>query len=92
MNQIQSQYKTHNLIIYYGLVYGIQFLITIILLILSIYYRKTPIIVFDSKQFNFIPLTNILCYPNDLCGSISTPIWIFICSLTFRSFANNSIR
>ncbi|XP_055371775.1 guided entry of tail-anchored proteins factor 1 [Condylostylus longicornis] len=71
----------------FGLGYVFQILGSFILIIVSIYYRYVPVIVFDDK-FNFSPFGKMIAFPTGVNNAISVPFWIFVTNFTTRCVAN----
>lgn len=74
------------ILINYGTGYCIQFLISLVLMIISLTYRNVPVIIFEDK-FNFAPFGGIMKFPTGVDGAISVPIWSFVSVFTFRTIS-----
>lgn len=85
--QSKGKRGTRNLIIKNAVPYGALFFISFLLVIISIYHRKTPVIVFES-DFNFAPFGVIMRYPTSIDGAISVPFWVFVSTFVSRSIAS----
>lgn len=75
------------LILKYALNYGIQFVFGSILVIISLYYRYNPVIVFEDR-FNFSPFTSIMNFPTGINNAISVPFWIFVNNYVSRTISS----
>lgn len=87
LNTLQSGKQTKKLIIQYGLPYGSQFCLALMLLGLSIYYRYTPVIVFDDR-FDFVPFKGLIRFPTGVDGALSVPFWAFVNSFVSKHVAS----
>lgn len=76
-----------NLIIKYALPYGAQGLLWLTIVVITVYFRKTPVIVFN-KEFNFVPFGLIMRYPTSVDNAISVPFWVFISSFVSRTISS----
>lgn len=77
----------HNLIVKYALPYGAQGLLWLTIVVITVYFRKSPVIVFD-KEFNFVPFGFIMRYPTSVDNAISVPFWVFISSFVSRTISS----
>lgn len=75
-----------NMFIKYGLSYGSQAFLTLVLVIVSIYCRGEPVIVLGDK-FDLTPFGVIMKFPTGVQGAISVPFWIFVSSFVSRTIA-----
>lgn len=87
LNNLRSAKQTKNLIFQYGVPYGCQFVLSIVLVIISLFYRYAPVIVFDTYRYNFVPFGGLIRFPTDVDGGVSVPFWIFINTYVSRHIA-----
>lgn len=87
LNTLKSGKQTKNLIVQYGVPYGSQFCLTLVLIGLSIFYRYTPVIVFDDR-FDFVPFGGLIKFPTGIEGAVSVPFWIFVNSFVSKHVAS----
>lgn len=87
LNSIKSQRQTKNLMVQYGLPYGSQFCLTLVLIGLSIFYRYTPVIIFDDK-LDLVPFSGLIRFPTGIDGAVSVPFWIFVNSFVSKHVAS----
>ncbi|XP_055696550.1 guided entry of tail-anchored proteins factor 1 [Lutzomyia longipalpis] len=78
--------STSKLVIRYGIPYGTQAVLSLVLIGISIYFRSTPVLVFDEK-FDLVPFGAIMRIPTGVPGAISVPFWIFVSSFMGRTLA-----
>lgn len=88
LNNLRSGNQTQKLILQYGIPYGCQFLLSFVLIVISIMYRYTPIIVFDGYNYNFTPFGCLMRFPTGVDGAVSVPFWIFMNSYVSRHVAS----
>lgn len=87
LNGLQSGKNTKKLMLQYGVPYGGQFVLSLVLLGLSIYYRYTPVIVFDDR-FDFVPFKGLIRFPTGVEGALSVPFWVFVNSFVSKHAAS----
>lgn len=87
IEDIKSSKSIRNLVIKFGLPYGCQGVLTLLLILTSFYHRSTPVIVFDSNLYDFTPFNFILKFPTGINGAISVPVWIIVSSFVSRTIA-----
>lgn len=88
LNSLRTERQTKSLLVQYGITYGSQFIITLALVIISIMYRYTPVIVFDRYQYDFVPFGGLIKFPTGIDGSVSVPFWIFVNSFVSKHAAS----
>lgn len=88
LNEHRQASQTKKLMFQYGIPYGCQAILSITLLVITIIYRYTPILVFNGSQFDFIPFGAILKFPTGIDGAISVPFWIFVNNYVSRHIAS----
>lgn len=88
LNEERNLNQTKKLMYQYGIPYGLQALLTVVLLSITVIYRYTPIIVFNGSQYNFIPFGPILRFPTGVNGAVSVPFWIFVNNYVSRHVAS----
>lgn len=87
LKTLKSGKQTKNLIVQYGVPYGSQLCLTLVLIGLSIFYRYTPVIVFDDR-FDFVPFGGLIKFPTGIEGAVSVPFWIFVNSFVSKHVAS----
>lgn len=87
-NQLNTGDLTQKLIIQYGVPYGLQFILTFILVVISFTYRYKPVLVFDEQKYNLTPFGSIVAFPTGASDAISVPFWIFMNSYVSRHIAS----
>lgn len=88
LNTLRSEKQTKKLAFQYGIPYGTQVALSFILLVLSIAYRYTPVIVFDAQQYDLIPFGALIRFPTGIDGGVSVPFWIFVNSFVSKHLAS----
>ncbi|CAH0556632.1 unnamed protein product [Brassicogethes aeneus] len=58
--------------------YGLKVIISLLLLIMSIYFRNTPVFTID-KSLDLAPFNYIISYPNEL-NHVSFHFWVICCT------------
>lgn len=87
LNQLNSD-QTQKLVIQYGVPYGCQIVLTLSLIVISIMYRHTPVLVFDEHKYNLTPFGGFIRFPTGVEDAISVPFWIFMNSYVSRHIAS----
>lgn len=77
LQQISGNKPTNNIIVHLGFAYGVKLLCALTLIILSLYYRYTPVFYLGDKV-NLTPFTSLICYPNEV-NYVSFYFWV-MCS------------
>ncbi|CAG9836730.1 unnamed protein product [Diabrotica balteata] len=77
-----SRNERNNLTIQLGFAYGPKVLLGFLLVILSIYYRSTPIITLDNS-IDLTPFSFLISYPHG-ANAVSFHFWILCSSATAR--------
>lgn len=62
--------------------YVLKVILLLVLLGFSIWYRYTPILLYDDR-FYFSPFGLLLSFPTDVPNSISVPVWVLVCNFSF---------
>lgn len=62
--------------------YGLKILLGVIIVVLSMYFRKEPVFVL-SKKFDLSPFTKVISYPNE-DNAVSFHFWVMCCSAVAR--------
>lgn len=88
LNELRGAKQTKNLVYQYGIPYGCQLALSFVLLIISIAYRYTPVVVFDGQQYDFVPFGSLIKFPTGIDGGVSVPFWIFVNSFMSRHVAS----
>lgn len=88
LNNLRTGRQTKNLALQYGIPYGSQIALSFALVVISIMYRYTPVIVFDTYQYQFMPFGPLIRFPTGIDGGVSVPFWIFINSYVSRHLAS----
>lgn len=86
LKKIRSENQMKKTILKYGLSYGLNAIFTLVLICISIYHRRTPIMVFP-QDYNFVPFSGLMSFPTSVSNAVSVPFWIFASSFVMRSFA-----
>ncbi|BFF97962.1 guided entry of tail-anchored proteins factor 1 [Drosophila madeirensis] len=63
--------------------YVSKVLLALILIVVSILNRSTPVIVIDLG-ISLAPFTGLLSFPTGVYNAVSVPVWAFSCNVTFR--------
>nr|CAI5817809.1 unnamed protein product [Callosobruchus analis] len=79
-----TQDKRNNWMLSLGLNYGARILFGIILIVLSVYYRHTPLFIVDNN-LDLSPFSYIISYPNGN-NSVTLHFWIMCCTAVSRLF------
>ncbi|RZB39529.1 uncharacterized protein BDFB_001263 [Asbolus verrucosus] len=77
LQQINGKKPTRNFLVQLGFTYGVKSVLVLVLIVLSIYYRYTPVFYLGDKV-NLVPFTSLICYPNDV-NYVSFYFWV-MCS------------
>lgn len=88
LNETRKESQTKKLMFQYGVPYGFQILLSLILVLITLTYRYTPVVIFDGTQYDFIPFGAIIRFPTGLNGAVSVPFWIFINNYVSRHAAS----
>lgn len=88
LNETRKESQTKKLMFQYGVPYGFQILLSLILVLITFTYRYTPVVIFDGTQYDFIPFGAIIRFPTGLNGAVSVPFWIFINNYVSRHAAS----
>lgn len=88
LNTLRSEKQTKNLALQYGIPYGTQIALSFVLFVLSIAYRYTPVIVFESQQYDLVPFGALIRFPTGIDGAVSVPFWIFVNSFVSKHLAS----
>lgn len=83
----KSQQVTRTLVIKYGLSYGSQALLSLVLLAVSLWYRYVPVLVLGDR-FNFAPFAWLMRFPTGVEGAVSVPFWTFVSSFVAKGVAS----
>ncbi|XP_017136608.1 tail-anchored protein insertion receptor WRB [Drosophila miranda] len=67
--------------------YVSKVLLALVLIVVSILNRSTPVIVIDLR-ISLAPFTGLLSFPTGVYNAISVPVWAFSCNVTFRLIYN----
>lgn len=86
LRKIRSENQMKKTILKYGLSYGLNAIFTLCLIVISIYNRRSPIMVFPG-DYNFVPFSGLMSFPTGVSNAVSVPFWIFASSFVMRSFA-----
>lgn len=88
LNETRTESQTKKLMFQYGVPYGFQILLSLTLLLITIIYRYTPVVIFDGAKYDFIPFGAIIRFPTGLNGAVSVPFWIFVNNYVSRHVAS----
>lgn len=86
LQKIRGENQMKKTILKYGLAYGLNAVFTLVLVVLSLYHRRTPVMVFPG-DYNFVPFSGLMSFPTGVSNAVSVPFWIFASSFVMRSFA-----
>lgn len=88
LNDLRQSQQTKKLLYAYGVPYGLQGLLSLVLVGITITYRYTPICIFSESQYDFIPFGAIIRFPTGIDGAVSVPFWIFVNNYVSRHIAS----
>ncbi|XP_065072713.1 guided entry of tail-anchored proteins factor 1 [Ochlerotatus camptorhynchus] len=86
MAELRDGFNGRKVIYEYGVQYGLYAILTLGLIIVSIGYRYTPVVVF-GKNFNFEPFEKVLNFPTGVPNAVSTVFWIVVNNFVARTVA-----
>ncbi|XP_058467187.1 guided entry of tail-anchored proteins factor 1 [Malaya genurostris] len=69
-----------------GINYGTYAALALGLIVISIFYRYTPVVVFGDS-FNFEPFGKVLSFPTGVPNAVSTVFWIVVNNFVARTVA-----
>lgn len=70
----------------YSIKYGLYAILTLVLIIISIVHRYTPVLVF-GENFRFEPFGKVLNFPTGVPNAVSTVFWIVVNNFVARTVA-----
>ncbi|XP_017773630.1 PREDICTED: tail-anchored protein insertion receptor WRB [Nicrophorus vespilloides] len=79
--------RTSSFMFNVGVNYGFRTIISVFMLFLSVYYRKEPVFIVDSK-YDLFPFTGLISFPNDYVNAVSVHFWMICCSSVARLIQN----
>lgn len=79
LTEFQSNRRSNSLIRHLFFQYGMKIPISLILLLMIIYYRKTPVFIL-SEKFDLFPFSSIISYPLTEINGISMHVWVMCCT------------
>ncbi|KAF5290941.1 hypothetical protein FQA39_LY14547 [Lamprigera yunnana] len=79
LHELQNQRLRNGFFIKTVLLYSAKIAMTLLLLIFSIYYRYTPVLVLSSN-FSLFPFDCIVSFPLHEQNCVSVPFWILCCT------------
>ncbi|KAL3281513.1 hypothetical protein HHI36_004720 [Cryptolaemus montrouzieri] len=82
LGEIKNSKTANNFYIKMGLSYGLKIVLATLLIILSIYYRKTPVLYLDNSV-NLTPFGYFISFPNS-GNSVSFHFWVMCCTAVAR--------
>lgn len=88
LNELRQSNQTKKLLYAYGVPYGFQAILSLVLIGITITYRYTPICIFSESQYDFIPFGAIIRFPTGIDGAVSVPFWIFVNNYVSRHIAS----
>lgn len=88
LNETRQSSQTKKLMFQYGIPYGSQAILSLALVVITIAYRYTPIVVFEGSQYDLIPFGAIIRFPTGIDGAVSVPFWIFVNNYVSRHVAS----
>ncbi|XP_055633111.1 guided entry of tail-anchored proteins factor 1-like [Toxorhynchites rutilus septentrionalis] len=86
LNEAKSGESARRMVYEYGIQYGAYAILALSLVIISIFYRYTPVVVF-GKNFNFAPFERVLSFPTGVPNSVSCVFWIVVNNFVARTCA-----
>lgn len=86
MAELRDGSNGRKVIYEYGVQYGLYAILALGLVIVSIGYRYTPVVVF-GKNFNFEPFEKVLNFPTGVPNAVSTVFWIVVNNFVARTVA-----
>lgn len=90
--QKQNDQKTmKNFLIKYGVNYGTQIVLGLILVVIAIFYRKQAVIIF-SEKYDFSPFGSVISFPSGINNAVSVPFWIFVNNFSLRHIASFVVK
>lgn len=79
---IKFRTEKNSIILHIGLTHGLKIALGLLLFILSIYYRYSP--VFElSSSIDLMPFNHMISYPNE-SNQVSFHFWVLCCSSVSR--------
>lgn len=88
LNETRQSSQTKKIMFQYGVPYGSQAFLSLVLLVITIAYRYTPIVIFEGSQYDLIPFGAIIRFPTGVDGAVSVPFWIFVNNYVSRHVAS----
>lgn len=88
LTELRNEKLTKNLALQFAIPYGTQVVLSIVLLVVSIMCRYTPVIVFDGQQYDLVPFGALIRFPTGIDGAVSVPFWILVNSFAFKHLAS----
>ncbi|XP_044266122.1 guided entry of tail-anchored proteins factor 1-like [Tribolium madens] len=82
LEQIKGEKPTNSFVLQLGFTYGVKLVFALLLIVLSLYYRYTPVLYLGDKV-NLMPFTNFICYPNE-ANYVSFYFWVMCCVTVAR--------
>ncbi|XP_062549649.1 uncharacterized protein LOC134214226 [Armigeres subalbatus] len=79
----KSNYNSRKVFFDYGIGYGLYAVLALGLIVISIFYRYTPVVIF-GKNFNFEPFGKVLNLPTGVPNAVSTVFWIVVNNFVAR--------
>lgn len=90
--QKQNDQKTlKNFLIKYGVNYGTQIILGLVLIVIAFFYRRHAVIIF-SDRYDFSPFGSIISFPAKIENSVSVPFWIFVNNYSLRHIAGYLVK
>lgn len=80
----RDSYNSRKLIYDYGIGYGLYAVLALGLIVISVFYRYQPVVVFGSN-FNFEPFGKVLNFPTGVPNAVSTVFWIVVNNFVART-------
>lgn len=84
LDEITASRPTNSFFVQIAFVYGVQFVLVLLLIGFSLYFRLTPVI-FLGKKVNLAPFTYLICYPNEV-NYVSFYFWAMSSAAVARAF------
>lgn len=80
----RDSYNSRKLIFDYGIGYGLYAVLALGLIVISVFYRYQPVVVFGNN-FNFEPFGKVLNFPTGVPNAVSTVFWIVVNNFVART-------
>ncbi|KAL9694312.1 hypothetical protein quinque_013597 [Culex quinquefasciatus] len=86
LGEAKSKDSSRRTIYEFGLRWGLYGVLAFVLVVISIFYRYTPVVVFGDN-FSFDPFGRVLSFPTGVPNAVSTVFWIVVNNFVARTVA-----